>query len=268
MKLALFGHGRMARAFEAHAAAAGHEVGAVLTSRHAADAARLLAGHDVAIDFSVPGAVLAHVEACAAAQVPLVEGTTGWQAQEAAVRQVVAERHAAVVYGANFSIGVNVFYRIVTRAAELLRGLDAYAPFIEEAHHAMKRDAPSGTALVLKDILVRGSGRGDVSVASTRAPPRAASTVSAMRCWCSGGVSVAASPVVPHGTSTRTPPAICPSTRARNRVSSMAPVAVNGVTSAVPQPRSQSMRVVIRPPFPTLAPVPRFESNSVQRSRV
>ena len=141
MKLALFGHGRMARAFEAHAAAAGHGV----------------------------GAVLAHVEACAAAQVPLVEGTTGWLAQEAAVRQVVAERHAAVVYGANFSIGVNVFYRIVTRAAELLRGLDAYAPFIEEAHHAMKRDAPSGTALVLKDILVRGSGRGDVPVASTRA---------------------------------------------------------------------------------------------------
>ena len=169
MKLALLGHGRMARAFEAHATAAGHEVGAVLTSRHAADAARLLAGHDVAVDFSVPGAVLAHVEACAAAEVPLVEGTTGWQAQEAAVRQVVAERHAAVVYGANFSIGVNVFYRIVTRAAELLRGLDAYAPFIEEAHHAMKRDAPSGTALVLKDILLRGSGRGDVPVASTRA---------------------------------------------------------------------------------------------------
>jgi 4-hydroxy-tetrahydrodipicolinate reductase len=169
VKLALFGHGRMARAFEAHAAAAGHEVGAVLRSRHASDAVRLLAGHDAAIDFSVPDAVLAHVEACAAAEVPLVEGTTGWQAQEAAVRQVVAERHAAVVYGANFSIGVNVFYRIVARAAELFRGLDAYAPFIEEAHHATKRDAPSGTALVLKEILLRESGRGDVPVASTRA---------------------------------------------------------------------------------------------------
>ena len=169
MKLALFGHGRMARAFEAHATAAGHEVGAVLRSRHAADAVRLLAGHDAAIDFSVPGAVLAHVEACAAAEVPLVEGTTGWQAQEAAVRQAVAERHAAVVYGANFSIGVNVFYRIVARAAELFRALDAYAPFIEEAHHATKRDAPSGTALVLKEILLRESGRDNVPVASTRA---------------------------------------------------------------------------------------------------
>jgi len=169
VKLALFGHGRMARAFEAHATAAGHEVGAVLRSRHAADAVRLLAGHDAAIDFSVPGAVLAHVEACAAAEVPLVEGTTGWQAQEAAVRQAVAERHAAVVYGANFSIGVNVFYRIVARAAELFRGLDAYAPFIEEAHHATKRDAPSGTALVLKEILLRESGRDNVPVASTRA---------------------------------------------------------------------------------------------------
>ena len=168
MKLALFGHGGMARAFEAHAAAAGHEVGAVLTSRHAADAARLLAGHDVAIDFSVPGAVLAHVEACAAAQVPLVEGTTGWQAQEAAVRQVVAERHLAVVYGANFSIGVQLFYRIAARAAELFGNVDSYDPFIEEAHHKRKRDAPSGTAVQLHQIVSAKLGR-DVPVSSTRA---------------------------------------------------------------------------------------------------
>ncbi len=76
----------------------------------------------------------------------------------------------ALVYAANFSIGIHVFYRVVARAAELLRGQDAYDPFIEEAHHAKKRDAPSGTALALRDILERKrGGRDDVPIASTRA---------------------------------------------------------------------------------------------------
>jgi 4-hydroxy-tetrahydrodipicolinate reductase len=169
VKLALFGYGQMARALEARARASGHEIGAVLTSRNMGDAARLLPGHDAAIDFSVPGAVPAHVEACAAAGVALVEGTTGWQVQEAAVRRLIEARGGALVYAANFSIGIHVFYRVVARAAELLRGQDAYGPFIEEAHHAKKRDAPSGTALALRDILGRQGGRGDAPIASTRA---------------------------------------------------------------------------------------------------
>jgi 4-hydroxy-tetrahydrodipicolinate reductase len=169
MKVALLGHGRMAQALEAQARAAGHVVGAVVTSHNAAEAPRLLAGHDVAIDFSVPGAVLRHVEACAAAGVPLVEGTTGWQADEAAVRRVALERGAGLVYAANFSIGVNLFYRIVARAAELVGSVDGYDPFIEEAHHAKKRDAPSGTALALREILQRSLGHSAVPIASTRA---------------------------------------------------------------------------------------------------
>ena len=169
MKLALFGFGRMARAAAAHAAGAGHQIGAVFTARNTADVARLLPGHDAAIDFSAPDAVPAHVDACAGAGVPLVEGTTGWQAREAEVRRVVDERGGALVYGANFSIGVNLFYQIVARSAALFHGLAGYDPFIEEAHHAGKRDAPSGTALLLKDILLRGLGRSDVPLTSTRA---------------------------------------------------------------------------------------------------
>src|SRR5439155_146059 len=103
------------------------------------------------------------------AGVPLVEGTTGWQGREADVRRVIDERGGAIVYGANFSIGVNLFYQIVARSAALFRGLPGYDPFIEEAHHAAKRDAPSGTALALKDILLRGLGRSDVPLTSTRA---------------------------------------------------------------------------------------------------
>ncbi len=168
MKLALFGHGVMGRVLEAHARAAGHEIGAVLTTRNAAEAARLLPGHDAAIDFSVPGAVAAHVEACASAGVPLVEGTTGWQGSEAAVRRLVEERGGALVYGPNFSIGVNLFYRVAAAAAALFRGLEAYDPFLEEAHHARKRDAPSGTALALRAILARELGHDEIPVTSLR----------------------------------------------------------------------------------------------------
>jgi 4-hydroxy-tetrahydrodipicolinate reductase len=171
VKIALFGHGAMGRALEETARVAGHELGAIFTSANAGEVTRLLPGHTVAIDFSASGAVPAHVEAAAAAGVPLVEGTTGWQRDEAAVRQIVEGRGAALVYGANFSIGVNLFYRIVANAAQLFRGA-GYDPFIEEAHHARKRDAPSGTALALQAILSRGAGREEgtsVPIASTRA---------------------------------------------------------------------------------------------------
>jgi len=172
VKIALFGHGAMGRVLEETARAAGHELGAIFTSANVGEATRLLPGHAVAIDFSAPGAVPAHVEAAAAAGVPLVEGTTGWQRDEAGVRKVVEGRGAALVYGANFSIGVNLFYRVVAGAAQLFRGA-GYDPFIEEAHHARKRDAPSGTALALQAILARGLGREEggtgVPIASTRA---------------------------------------------------------------------------------------------------
>ena len=170
MKIALFGHGAMGRVLEETARAAGHELGAIFTSANVGEAARLLPGHTVAIDFSASGSVPAHVEAATAAGVPLVEGTTGWQRDEAAVRQMVGGRSAALVYGANFSIGVNLFYRLVANATQLFRGA-GYDPFIEEAHHARKRDAPSGTALALATILSQGLGKegGSVPIASTRA---------------------------------------------------------------------------------------------------
>ena len=80
----------------------------------------------------------------------------------------MAEHSGALIYGANFSVGVQVFYRIAARAAELFRGLDSYDGFIEEAHHKRKRDAPSGTAVQLGNIIAGGLGR-HVPVTSTRA---------------------------------------------------------------------------------------------------
>jgi len=102
------------------------------------------------------------------AGVPLVEGTTGWKNQLDEVKRVVTQHDGALVHGANFSVGVQVFYRIAARAAELFRALDSYDAFIEEAHHKRKRDAPSGTAIQLQEIVTESLGR-EVPVASTRA---------------------------------------------------------------------------------------------------
>jgi 4-hydroxy-tetrahydrodipicolinate reductase len=172
MRLALLGYGAMGQLVGNLARAGGDEVGLTLTSSEASQSASELAttlhGHEVAIDFSTADAVLRNVEACARAGLPLVEGTTGWQKQEADVRRIVKDHEGALVYGANFSVGVNVFYRIATQAARLMAGLDQYGVFIEEAHHVRKRDAPSGTALKLKDILSQYI-KAEIPVVSLRA---------------------------------------------------------------------------------------------------
>ena len=172
MKLVLIGNGAMGHIVAAEASKRGDEIGSVVTSADkdlAIDQlAEKLRGHDAAIDFSVGDAVLKNVEVCARAGVPLVEGTTGWKDKESQARQIVAEHKSALVYGANFSIGVNLFYRLTEQAAKLFAAVEGYEPFIEEAHHNRKKDAPSGTALKLRDIMAEHLA-GDISTSSTRA---------------------------------------------------------------------------------------------------
>ena len=170
MKIALIGYGAMGQLVAAEARKAGDEIGTVITSKElsVAQSSEKLHGHDVAIDFSVGEAVLRNIEASARAKVGLVEGTTGWKQDESRAKQIVSEHSGAMVYGANFSIGVNLFYRIVKQAASLFAAVDGYAPFIEEAHHNRKRDAPSGTALKLRDLVSEYLGP-DIPTASTRA---------------------------------------------------------------------------------------------------
>lgn len=172
MKLALFGYGAMGQLVEAGARKGGDEIGVVLTSKDGElpvdQLAEKLRGHDVAIDFSIGDAVIKNIEACARAHVALVEGATGWKQHEATAKQLMLEHSGAMVYGANFSIGVNLFYRIANCAAELFSAVDGYSPFIEEAHHNRKRDAPSGTALKLRDLMSEHLGS-DIPTSSTRA---------------------------------------------------------------------------------------------------
>jgi len=172
LKIALIGYGAMGKLIAHLAENKNHEIAAIIHERDAnlsvAELAEKLADIDAAIDFSAAEAVRKNVEACVLADVPLVEGTTGWNAERAEIEKFVRESGGALVFGANFSIGVNLFYRLADFAAELFARLEDYEAFIEEQHHSRKKDAPSGTALKLKDI-VSAHIEKDFSVAATRA---------------------------------------------------------------------------------------------------
>ena len=149
-----------------------HEIAVII---HEADAnlsaselSEKLKNVDAAIDFSSAEAVSRNIEACVLARVPIVEGTTGWNGELENVKKLVNENNGALVYGANFSVGVNLFYRIVNYSAELFAKFDDYETFIEEQHHSRKKDQPSGTALKLEAI-VKQHIKQNFSIAATRA---------------------------------------------------------------------------------------------------
>ncbi len=164
MDLLLLGYGKMNRLVASLAAERGHRVAAAVDAGDAFPSG--WSPGLVAIDFSVPGAVVAHVEHCMAAGIPMVIGTTGWLDQFDTVRALVEAAPVGAVYGANFSVGVNAFYRLVSLAAAILPA--EFDPFVWEAHHRHKLDAPSGTARRLAELL-RAGGREPGEVASTRA---------------------------------------------------------------------------------------------------
>jgi 4-hydroxy-tetrahydrodipicolinate reductase len=124
---------------------------------------------DVAIDFSVADAVPGNVRRLAARGVDVVIGTTGWGAHEEELRRDVAGRSIGVVAAPNFALGVNLFAALAERAAELMAPHAGFGAWIHEAHHAAKRDAPSGTAILLEAAMRRGGYTGPVDVSSTRA---------------------------------------------------------------------------------------------------
>ncbi len=173
MHLLVVGNGRMGRLVIEHAPAYGFEVAGVLdraaNQGGAGATAERCRGVDVAVDFSTPEATLATAPRLARLGVPLVVGTTGWQAREAELRAAVAQGGVGAVVAANFSLGANVLEALVEAAGRLLRDAESYGAFIHEAHHAAKKDAPSGTALVLRRALERGGYARPVDVSSTRA---------------------------------------------------------------------------------------------------
>lgn len=172
MKIALIGYGAMGKLIRTLAEEKGHEIAVVVDDAElglsAVDLSQKLVGCDAAIDFSSAEAVRRNVGACVLAGVPLVEGSTGWHAMRGEIERIVSEGGGSMVFGANFSIGVNLFYRVANFAAELFAKFPEYEAFIEEQHHSRKKDSPSGTALKLKDIVARHIDK-DFSISATRA---------------------------------------------------------------------------------------------------
>ena len=166
MKLALFGYGKMGQMVEQAASRDGIEVVCVIDP--IAGSRGKLNHADVAIDFTEPSAVIGNIKAAAEAGIAMVVGTTGWYDHLDEARRLVQEGGIGFVYTSNFSIGVNLMFRITEQAAHLFSRFPSHDPFIEEAHHKFKKDAPSGTALFLKRAVEAEYSR-EIPTSSTRA---------------------------------------------------------------------------------------------------
>ena len=164
MKLLIVGYGKMGRMVDELATNAGIEIaGRVDQGRDE------WANADVAIDFSTADALLANFVQYATRQMSVVIGTTGWNAQVDRLRAEAQDAGIGVVAAANFSIGVNIFERVVAEAARMMSAQPQFGSWIHEIHHSAKRDAPSGTALLLRDVMIAAGFNRTIDMSSARA---------------------------------------------------------------------------------------------------
>jgi 4-hydroxy-tetrahydrodipicolinate reductase len=168
-RLAIVGMGKMGRAIADLAPSHGFEVAARLdhAEMQSGFTKDMLAGADVAVEFTVPEAAPANVRALVAAGCPVVVGTTGWYAHLDDVRGDVNRSNGALLAATNFSLGVNIFEQVLARAAELFAAAPGFDAHMIETHHAAKKDAPSGTALTLAKAAAAAGGR-EIPITSVR----------------------------------------------------------------------------------------------------
>jgi 4-hydroxy-tetrahydrodipicolinate reductase len=168
MRLLVLGRGKTGTLVADVARNRSHEVQS-LASQENKDgrglALELLKKFDVVIDFTTPYAVVPNIIRCAEARIPVVVGTTGWYQHIDKVRELVLEHKTALLYGSNFSVGMNFFFKAVQAIAPILK--NNYQGSIVERHHVHKKDKPSGTAVTLQTILEGASGE-KVEIASVR----------------------------------------------------------------------------------------------------
>jgi 4-hydroxy-tetrahydrodipicolinate reductase len=172
-RLAIVGYGKMGRMIEQFAPEYGFSVALKLDEFNNANfeglTAENLRGIDVAIEFSIPGAVRRNVEGIAALGVNIVVGTTGWLEHLDAVKRAVEAHRIGLVWSPNYSVGVNAFFRLVREAARLLESQPAYAAWVWEIHHSSKKDAQSGTLLKLVEEMKHAGYTRAIDVSSNRA---------------------------------------------------------------------------------------------------
>ena len=155
MKIALIGYGKMGKEIEQILISRGHTVTLIIDIDNAGDLnAENLRKADVAIEFTTPHTAFQNIVTCLEAGVPVVCGTTGWLDRYAEVEKLCNERKGTFFYASNYSVGVNVFFAVNRRLAELMERFPEYDVTVEETHHTQKKDAPSGTAITLAEEII------------------------------------------------------------------------------------------------------------------
>ena len=154
MKIALLGYGKMGKVIEKVALSRGHQIVLRKTSSSSFEE---LENADVAIDFSIPDAAVGNIMTCFDTNVPVICGTTGWLAQYEEMVTLCKAKNGAMIYGSNFSLGVNLFFEMNTYLAKLMSKFDQYKVRMEEIHHTQKLDSPSGTAITLANDIIQQS---------------------------------------------------------------------------------------------------------------
>lgn len=155
MKIGLLGYGKMGKEIEAIALQRGHEVPLKIDEHNRLTITEAdIKACDVMIDFSTPHSVIGNIHFVMNAKVPMVVGTTGWHDSIDAIASLCNQQNGSLVYGSNFSVGVNIFFALNKYLAGMMDQYLNYEPAIHEIHHTQKLDAPSGTAITLgKDIV-------------------------------------------------------------------------------------------------------------------
>ena len=157
MKIALIGYGKMGHEIEQVLLSRGHSVALIIDQDNAHDlCAEKLAGVDVAIEFTTPTTAYSNVRTCIECGTPVVSGTTGWHDKLEELQALCREKNSSMIWSSNYSLGVNITFRLNRYLAELMNRFEGYNVAIEEIHHTQKKDAPSGTAITLaSDIISR-----------------------------------------------------------------------------------------------------------------
>lgn len=155
MQIALIGYGKMGKAIEEVALSRGHSVVLRIDAYNLEDfTAKKLRDADVAIEFTHPDSAFENIRKCIEAGVPVVSGTTGWLERIDEIKKICKELDGTFVYASNYSIGVNIFFEVNKRLAQLMSGHPEYDVQMEEIHHTQKKDAPSGTAITLAEQIL------------------------------------------------------------------------------------------------------------------
>lgn len=157
MNILLVGYGKMGKTIERVALERGHEIAGKIDIDNASDLDKLDA--DVAIEFSHPDAAFQNVRKCIQRKIPVVCGTTGWLDRKPEIEKLTQESGATFFYASNYSLGVNLFFKLNEHLARMMNRFPAYDVSIDEVHHIHKKDAPSGTAITLAEGVLKNVER-------------------------------------------------------------------------------------------------------------